>query len=373
MSERGPVRRALKRMRMAVKVPGMRVASWAASVPLDRRARTPASLDAHPPRRILVIRCDRIGDLLCCSPLVAALRRKWPDAAMTLVGGPKNRAVMPLLPYLGRGPDFRRDPLAWSRLAAWLPRQGFDLAVSLRAEVMSGVLIAAASGAPVRMATHASRRTAPAFNLILDSDDPHQLRRYWLAAKQLGVEFPEQRPVIELPPEADRKGAEVVRALAVPEAAPLVGVAIPYRADQRHRIKAWTADALRGVVRALVAEGARVVLFAAGVERLEAEAVRAAVPEARVIPPLSLVHAAGVQRRLDLWVSTPTGLLHLADGVGTPTVTVGKDRFVQGWGPLGDRHRAVWARDARDITPESVLIAARELLARERVGARRRV
>ncbi|MBI4541728.1 MAG: hypothetical protein HY705_01725 [Gemmatimonadetes bacterium] len=54
-------------------------------------------------------------------------------------------------------------------------------------------------------------------------------------------------------------------------------------------------------------------------------------------------------------------------------MTVGKDRFVQGWGPLGDRHRAVWARDARDITPESVLIAARELLARQRAGARRRV
>jgi heptosyltransferase-1 len=357
---------------MSVKVPAMRAVSWTAALPLERRPLRPEDLDRMAPRRILLVRCDRIGDLLCCSPLIAALRQKWPEAGLTLVGGPKNRAVMPLLPYLERGPEFRRDPLAWSRLLAWLPRQRFDVAVSLRAEVMSGVLIAAASGAPVRMASHASRRTAPAFNLILDSDDPHQLRRYWLAARRLGVAFPEPRPIIEVPPAADRRGGEVVRELGVPEGAPLVGVGIPYRADRRHRIKAWTPEALVSFVRSLSAEGAWVVLFAAGVERAEAEAASAAVPQARVIPRLSLPQVAGVQRRLDLWVSTPTGPLHLADGVGVPTVTVGKDRFVQGWGPLGERHRQVWHRDASLIEPGPVLAAARELLAREPAGLRRR-
>ena len=369
---RRSLRGALKTLRTRAKVPLMRWTSGLATWLLDRRPRVVEDLDARPPRRILLVRCDRIGDLLCSTPLIAALHRKWPAAEITLVGSPKNRAVAPLLPYLTRGPEFRRDPLAWGRLAAWLPRQRFDLAVSLRTEVLSGVLIAAASRTPVRMVANASPRTAPAFNLVLGCEDMHHLRRYWLAAQRLGVAFPEPRPIIEVPEAADRRGAEMVRALMVPEGAPLVGVAIPNRTDRRHRNRAWSADVLVSFVRALVADGACVVLFAAGVEQVEAAAIRAVVPQARVLPKLSLAEMAGVQRRLDLWVSTPTGPLHLADAVGTPTVMVCTDPFVLGWAPQGVQHRQLCAADARDIAHHAVLVVVQELLVQPPTGMWRR-
>lgn len=369
---RESLRGALKALRMQVKVPTMRWISALAAGPLDRRPRVVGDLDAQPPQRILVIRCDRIGDLLCSTPLIAALHRKWPEAGITLVGSPKNRAVAPLLPYLTPGPEFRRDPLAWVRLAMWLRRQRFDLAVSLRTEVLSGVLISALSRAPVRMVANASPRTAPAFNLVLGCEDAHHLRRYWRAAQRLGVVFSAPRPVIEVPEAADRHAAEMLRALAIADAKPLVGVAIPNRADRRHRVRAWSSDALVHFVKALVAHGACVVLLAAGVEQVEAVAVHAAVPQTRVLPNLTLAEMAGVQHRLDLWVSTPTGPLHLADAAGTPTVMVCTDPFVLGWAPQGARHRQVCATDARDIAPEAVLAAALELLALQPAAAQRR-
>jgi ADP-heptose:LPS heptosyltransferase len=369
---RRSLRGVLKALRMQVKVPTMRWIAALAAGPLDRRPRVIEDLDLRPPRRILVVRCDRIGDLLCSTPLIAALHRKWPEAEITLVGSPKNRALAPLLPYLVRGPEFRRDPLAWGCLVAWLRHQRFDLAVSLRTEVLSGVLIAALSRAPVRMVANASPRTAPAFNLVLGCEDAHHLRRYWRAAQRLGIAFSALRPVIEVPEAADHRAAAMVRTLAIADATPLVGVAIPNRVDRRHRIRAWSADTLVRFVKALVAHGACVVLLAAGVEQAEAAAVRAAVPQTRVLPNLTLAEMAGVQHRLDLWVSTPTGPVHLADAVGTPTVMVCTDPFLQGWAPQGARHRQVCAAHARDIAPEAVLAAALELLAQQPAGVRRR-
>jgi ADP-heptose:LPS heptosyltransferase len=366
-SARGPLGRRLKALRMAAKEPLMKAMSRLAAMPLDRRPRLVEELHGHPPGRILVIRSDRIGDLLAGTPLIAALRRRWPAASLTLVGGPKNRAPAELLPYLARGPEFRRDPVSWSRLASWLPRQRFDLAVSLRAEVLSGALIAAASGARVRMVVNANARTAAAFNLVLGVEDHHHLRRYWTAARRLGIAFPEPpRPIVEVPEAAERRAAEVVASLGAAPGAGLVGLGVPNRSDRRHRGRAWTTEQLAELARALLAGGARVVLFGAGSELAEAADIREAVPGVDVIPPLSLAQVAGVQRRLSVFVSGLTGTLHLADAVGTATVTLGLPKFVRDWRPLGPAHRALTSDSVPDIPVAAVLEAVRAVLAARR-------
>ena len=61
---RRSLRGALKTLRTRAKVPLMRWTSGLATWLLDRRPRVVEDLDARPPRRILLVRCDRIGDLL---------------------------------------------------------------------------------------------------------------------------------------------------------------------------------------------------------------------------------------------------------------------------------------------------------------------
>ncbi len=365
---RGPLGRALKNLRMAVKNPVIEGLCALAAAGLDRRVRAAADLAAEPPRRILVIRTDRIGDLLCGTPLIAALRHRWPDSPITLVGGPRNRGVMPLIPYVTRAPvEFARDPLSWARLRAWLPRQGFDCAVSLRSEVMSGALIAGWSRARVRAAVHAVR-TLPAFNLVLAPHERHQVRRYWLAATGLGVTWPEVRPVIEIPAEHDARGRAVVEGLGLPDGRPLVGVGVPNRADGKHRIKAWPPATLEAFVRALSDAGARVLLFGVGAERVEAGRIAARVPGVAVSPALPLASVAAVQKRLDLFVASFTGTLHLADGAGTATVAIGLPGQCADWRPLGPRHRALAAPRVPDIPVAAALAACREALGGRLVG-----
>ena len=359
------VRNGLKWLRTALKVPLMHALSALFALGLDRSSCSIDDLAHWSPQRILLVRTNRIGDLLCSTPLIAALHRRWPHAEMTLVGGPKNRAVAPLLPYLQRGPEFRRDPWAWMRLLLWLPRQRFDLAVSLCSEMLSGVFIVAASRAPLRMAVYASPRTAPAFNVFAGRYDTHEIRRYWTAARNLGVALQDgpPRPLIELPPDHDDVAEVILRMLNIPEHAIKVGISIPSRADRRHRRRAWPHTELRSVVTGLVSRGIEVVLSPGSrAERVEAERIVQAVPGARLLPETSLSELAAVQRRLDAWIGTSSGLLHLADAVGTPTLMIGTAALARSWAPLGPLHRQVCADDPEHITSRRVIEAVVSLL-----------
>ena len=81
---------------------------------------------------------------------------------------------------------------------------------------------------------------------------------------------------------------------------------------------------------------------------------------------VSLAEFAAVQSRFDLFVSQFTGTLHLADALGVPTVSFGTEEQVEVWGILGDRHRCIPAPLVADVPVETVLGAARTLLAARR-------
>jgi ADP-heptose:LPS heptosyltransferase len=353
----------LKKVRQGIKRPLQSLFAGAMVLPLDRRPRSVRDLDALEPRRIVLSRTDRIGDLLCCSPLLLAFHRRWPRARLVLIAGPKNRAVLQGLPFIEEGPVFRRNPRSWAELAWWLGREAFDLCVSLRAESMAGVWVSAWSRAPVRMATHRTYAHLSC-NLILGVDDYHQTTRYCRAAALLGQAPEAIRPVFEVPADAERRVLEILPALLPHADGPVVGFQIPHRGSKRHSVRAWPAEKVLALVRALAADGARVVLCGTGPELHEAEALRALIPGAVVPPALPLAAFAALQRRFDLFISQFTGTLHLADAVGVPVVAYGLEDQVRGWGVIGPQHRNIGAPRVSDIPVETLLEAARTSLAR---------
>ena len=69
-------------------------ALWPAGV--ARRAMRRAAAD--PPRRILCLRLERIGDLIMAIPAIAELRALAPSAAIDLVVGSWNREIAATIP-----------------------------------------------------------------------------------------------------------------------------------------------------------------------------------------------------------------------------------------------------------------------------------
>ena len=95
-----------------------------------------------PPRRVLVIRADQLGDLVCSIPALQRLRELLPEAEITGLVTPANAALARSLKLFDDliVVDFRTDPVERRRLMpiesqieleADLQARGFDLAIDL--------------------------------------------------------------------------------------------------------------------------------------------------------------------------------------------------------------------------------------------------
>lgn len=113
-----------------------------------------------PPRRVLVVRLDHLGDGLFIGPALAALREGLPESELTLLAGPWGEAF-----YGGTGlvdtlrsidvPWFARPRRGgglrvWLSLLQWIRRSRFDAAVDFRGDLRH-LLWFALAGIPVRL------------------------------------------------------------------------------------------------------------------------------------------------------------------------------------------------------------------------------
>ncbi|HEY3059366.1 MAG TPA: glycosyltransferase family 9 protein, partial [Chloroflexota bacterium] len=123
----------------------------------------PESSFGRPPRRVLLLRPDHIGDVLLTSPAIALLRASLPEAELTYLVGPWSAEVAGRSVVVDRVetltfPGFTRrrkkhalEPyLLLVREALRLRRARYDLAVVFRADYWWGALLALVAGIPVR-------------------------------------------------------------------------------------------------------------------------------------------------------------------------------------------------------------------------------
>jgi ADP-heptose:LPS heptosyltransferase len=310
--------------------------------PFRRRVR-PGS-----PRRILLLRLERIGDLIMALPAIADVRALAPEATIDLIVGswngelaravPAVSAVEPLdAAWLARDGSGRHLPSLLRSARGWRARE-YDLAINFEPDIRSN-LIAAAAGA-AWAAGYRNGGGGPLLDLALDFDPrthtTANARR--LVSAVFGRTPPgAASPLLDLPERA-RRDAES-RLGAAPR--PLVGI----HPSGGREIKQWDPARFAAVARRLTEErGATIVLSGAPADRPLVEAVRAALPPGRSIDASGepdLLTLAAILERLDLLITGDTGPMHLAATVGTPIVAVFGPSDPRRYAPPGARDRVV--------------------------------
>ena len=71
---------------------------------------------------LLLIQLKRIGDLILTVPAIAALRKAFPAANISLIAAHGSRELLPAIPGLDR--DLRRARASLGRTAVFRRRQG---------------------------------------------------------------------------------------------------------------------------------------------------------------------------------------------------------------------------------------------------------
>lgn len=321
-----------------------RVLSVAAAVtrPLRRR-RQPLE-----PRRILLLRLERIGDLLMALPAIADVRALAPAAEIDLVVGSWNADLAGAM-----APVTRVATLD----AAWLARDGgglglpslvraarqrrrarYDLAINFEPDIRSNLLLAA-SGAAWTVG-YRSGGGGALLDVALDYDTRAHTTdnaRRLVATVFGGSPFSETGRILVVPPEAHARAARLLPAMRGP-------LAVVHVSGGR-AIKQWEPDRFADVARRLIAaSNATIVLTGSTGDRPLVDRVKRALPAASVIDAagdLDLLTVAAILERVDLLITGDTGPMHLAVAVGTPVVAVFGPSEPARYGPRGPHDRVV--------------------------------
>jgi len=305
-----------------------------------------------PPRRVLLLRLERIGDLLMTLEAIGLVRRLAPDAAIDLAVGSWNGDLASLIPGveavdLVDVPWLARDGpgSSWPALVAhawrWRRRR-YDLVVNFEPDIRSNFL-AWVSGARRRSGYSTGGGRAFLTNAWAYDPSVHVSTN---AARLAGraLDAPETA-------RTDRSGpirlhlTDEVRARAdalLPSAGtPLVGV----HASGGRPSKQWHPDRFGDAVRQIAGRrGATVVLTGGAADRSLVDAVASRLEDTPVVDlagRVDLVTLAAVLARLDLLVTGDTGPMHLAAAVGTSVVALFGPSDPRRYGPTGGPHEVL--------------------------------
>ena len=272
------------------------------------------------PPNILLVRFSAIGDILLLTPLVRALRRKHPEARLTVV------TRTGFAPLLERNPRISEvigwDPLtSLSDLGRRLRGLEFTHRLDLHDSVRSRLLRWHAGGPWTTYPKHRLARAALIHaHRDLYRDRRHVAERYFDAARGLEV-TPDGGSLEMFLSRGDLEAAEgFLAARGLGRSRQLIAVA----PGAAHFTKRWPTHHWIALVRRLVEAGNDVIVLGGPQDLAIGEAVAAAGGEsaATAAGAFDLPGSAALLKRTRALISGDTGLMHLATAVETPVIAL---------------------------------------------------
>ena len=303
------------------------------TIPVDRLTRA----------RILVRVPNWVGDAVMCLPALRLLRSVLPQAEMALLARPWVRDVFPLqelnvrvIPYDTNG-EYRgiRGRL---RMAALLRQERFDAAILFQ-NAFDAALVGWLSGIPIRagysrqgrrpLLTHAAAPPRKSDGL------GHEAHYYLELLRRLGLveHYPPVDRIALTASEVERKRARAQlqqryeeEFSAPPPFSPDAGLLVGISPGASFgTAKRWPASRFAELAARLHQErGATCFYFGSAQESALAEEVKvlAGVPSISLAGKTSLAEFMQLVQGCDLFVTNDTGTMHVAAGLGVPTLAI---------------------------------------------------
>lgn len=304
------------------------------------------------PERILLVKFWGIGSILLLSPVMRALRRRYPASRIVLLTLARNRGLQPLLTSvdeiltldLDRAP---RVPLALLGVLGAVRERRFDLVIDCEFFAKAAAILTFLSGAPRRIGFHRDERLRERLYTagVPFRHDRHVTRAFAELLGPLGIAADPGDHRIA--PPAAPAAAEADALLASLGIAGEV-VAVNVNASELAYERRWGPEKFAALSRKLADELLVDVLLvgsaneAAYVASVEAEAAHPRVRS--VAGRTSLTGLQALLVRSLLFVSNDSGPLHLAAQSGVPCVALFGPETPDLYGPAGEGHLVFYRR-----------------------------
>ncbi|PKO84453.1 MAG: glycosyl transferase family 9 [Betaproteobacteria bacterium HGW-Betaproteobacteria-11] len=334
----------------------------------------PPLADIPSPQKILVIRRDNIGDLVCTTPLLAALRARFPAAWIGVLANSYNAPVLAGSPDVDAVFAYTKGKhlaAAGERLAALWRRA--KLVLDLRRMRIDVVLL---PGGAQASAQRFARLVAPRRLLVSPPDvTGHEVERSFAAARKLGVGG--TPPACKVVADAARRAAIAARLPQTLAGRRLVALQLSARKPRQR----WPPERFAALARALhAASGCGLLVFwSPGAEDDPLHPGDDATAAALALQTQDLPLAAVATRELadlvaglslcDTVICADGGAMHIAAALGKPVVCLFGNSDAARWHPWAVPCELLQpaSRDVADISVDEVFAAHERLM--QRTGA----
>lgn len=315
-----------------------------------------------------------MGDMIVLLPVIEMLRRRFPDASVTLICEKRNMEVLRVAGMGKLGMPYDGNPMG---LLLHLARTKYDIALDTEQFHHFSAVFGFLSGAGTRIGFKINPRRNPLYTHLTDyALGGPEGQEFMKLVQPLGIEG--EYGLTGILAEADLELPTVFRARLTKTFADRPFAAVHpcgYTPQKR-----WPADAFACLVRMLREKhGIGTVLVGGRGDRSAAESIEARAKQHHddvlsCAGQLGLSGTAALIRRADVFIGPDSGLAHLAVALGTRTVVLFGPSDHRKWGTEQPRHAIVrkempcapcsifgYHKPCRDrgcmtgITPEDVL------------------
>jgi ADP-heptose:LPS heptosyltransferase len=344
----------------------------------------PSSHDGRP--RILVIRRDNIGDLVCTTPLLAALRERYPKGYIAALVNTYNRAVLDGNPDVDAVYAYEKGKHRAGRSIMSVYADRLRLIMALRRERFDYAILATPGFAALslRLARWVGARHVLGYadrgkahsrlDIALPYDSgakAHEVERVFGLLKALGIKS--SAPAARVFPDPGLRREPEAALSRLGSGTPVVGVHV----SARRKSQQWPAENFSALIRALAKRhAARILLLWSPGDADnprhpgDDDKARTIVESCRGLPVLpwptqELSKLIAALSLCDYVVCADGGAMHLAAALAKPILCFFGDSPPERWRPWKTPHELLRpeSRDLRDLGVEEALAGFERLRA----------
>ena len=287
----------------------------------------PRKREAGSINSFLVIRPGGIGDAVLLAPMLMLLKSAYPKADLAVLAERRNAAVFELVPSVDRVMRYDVPCELLTALSGC-----YDAVIDTEQSHRLSAIIARLTGAPMTVGFATNEREKLFSCLVAYAHETYEIESFldMLSPFDIGVHFAGP-PFLSLPHEVVRWGRQLLKKLEIPG---FIAIFPGASIDERK----WGVKNYLQLVQRLSNRGIETVVVGGSEDALSGKEIVSGNGGLSLAGQTSLAETAAIVAQSSLLVSGDSGILHIAVGLGVPTVSLFGPGRAKKWAPHGDNH-----------------------------------
>ena len=315
-------------------------------------------LDFNDIKSVLVIRPDRLGDVVLSTPVFETLKKAFPHLHISALVDNAQAGLLADNPNIDRVLAY--DPKQPLNVFRQLRDNYFDLTLTLNKKFSAtATFFSLSSDAKIRVGYN-HKENAWAHNIRVPVEEPtrHETENNLELLRALGIQEIQSQPRLYFSNDETQKISDIMQQFRTSQNPPIVLV----KSGTRVAKWGWPWEKFKTVIEQLLETTQVWMVNGPGEEAELQTAIASMQKKPQLLPLLSAKELALLIQECDVLLCNHTGIMHLASAVNKPVCVIFKHGEIRRWGPLNSASVVLEERDNDSLSPDTVINALKNML-----------